>query len=430
LNKNIKIGFGVSDVTPPVGTELCGFGKYLERKSTAVLEPLKARALAWECGGKRGAIIGCDLIGVSADITRDVRGILKGEGFDPDSVLVAGTHTHSGPATIHLIAWGEKNPEYLAGLPRRIADAAMQAAADISDASFAYGEAPVSGVSYNRDGGGITDETLKMLKIMKNGRCAGFLYNYSCHPVVMCEATNLISGDFVGLATNALSKKLNAAGIFLQGSLGDQNSVYCHKPQDESVENLKKLSAVFAQAAEAAFANAQPFAADGIAAVRETIDLPHVAPDKIEIIRHLALLNLALGKEEAFDERDRRHLRFEKAGYEEVLACFDRQPPGARPIEIQAVRIGNLYLLCHPFELYYRFHRDFEAALPDAKVFVVGTANDYCGYMPTPDKFELGEGFRYNYAAYGMPIMRGEFRYANHAGSVFVEKMLAMVKGF
>jgi len=155
-------GFAVSDITPPVGTELCGFGKFRGRKSTGIIENLYARAFAWQSGERRGAIIVCDLIGVSSDITRDVRSILKRElNLPPENVLVAGTHTHSGPATVKLIGWGEKNSEYLKTLPERIASAAIAAIGKLSDAEFEYGEAYVDGISYNRDGADLTDHTVK-----------------------------------------------------------------------------------------------------------------------------------------------------------------------------------------------------------------------------------------------------------------------------
>ena len=41
----MKIGLSKSDITPPVGCELAGFGHYLGRQSNAVFDPLYASAL-------------------------------------------------------------------------------------------------------------------------------------------------------------------------------------------------------------------------------------------------------------------------------------------------------------------------------------------------------------------------------------------------
>ena len=430
----VKIGFGNSDITPPVGVELCGFGKYLGRRSTGVLENLKTRAMAWQSGERRGVLIACDLIGTEAGITKSVRDILADRlGIPRENALLASTHTHSGPSTVRLIGWGEKDPDYIASLPPRIAAAAVDAFDRMRDAEFAYGEAHVDGISYNRDGGDTTDHTVKLLKVISGGKCAGFLYNYSCHPVVMCEQTSLIGGDFVGAATNELSEKLGATGIFLQGSLGDQNSVYCHRPQDESVENLKKLASAFASAVERAYEASEPFEVGEINSKLKKIDLPQVPPDKIEIIRHLDFLDMAANEEEAVggppESKFKRHLRFEKDAYNEVLARFDNGPLDACAVEIQTLRIGDLYLMCHPCELYYCFHREIERRMAGSKVFVVGFANDYAGYIPSPDKFLLNRGREYSYAAYGIPLIRGEFRYADNAGGVLTDGLIEMARG-
>ena len=42
----MNAGFGKVEITPRVGVELCGFGPYLNRHSTRVVEPLYARAMA------------------------------------------------------------------------------------------------------------------------------------------------------------------------------------------------------------------------------------------------------------------------------------------------------------------------------------------------------------------------------------------------
>ena len=65
----MRIGFAKRDVTPRVGVELCGFGPFLCRKSTAVRDRLWARAMAIEHGGQRMVLVACDLAGVTLAIT-------------------------------------------------------------------------------------------------------------------------------------------------------------------------------------------------------------------------------------------------------------------------------------------------------------------------------------------------------------------------
>ena len=57
----MKAGFFSTDITPRVGVALYGFGAYINRNSKAIRDRLEARAAAFESGGNRVVVIGCDL---------------------------------------------------------------------------------------------------------------------------------------------------------------------------------------------------------------------------------------------------------------------------------------------------------------------------------------------------------------------------------
>ena len=432
------IGFGTSDITPPVGVELAGFGWYIGRKSTGVIEPLYAKAMLWQSGGDRGALISCDIIGVSRQTVKEVRETVSAEcGIPFDNIIICATHTHSGPATYKLIGWGEMDPDYVKSLPRKIADSAKTAQGAMAPACLEYGETLVSGISYNREyKDGPTDDRLRLLKVTHGGKMAGFLANYSCHPVVMCEETSLISGDFVGLAVNKAGKAHGCTGLFIQGAIGDQNSVFCHKPQDESVENLKTLSGRFADFIEKAIGIASPIApAPGEAqakAGRKEISLPQSPISKPMIMRAYLILDEALKQGAALPERLGLHLKFEKAVYEAMWERSGALPADARETEIQAVRFGDFTIVAHPSELFLRYQQDVVAALAPCKIMVAGCANDSVGYMPTPDKYDMSgaklDGGGISYPAYFVPMMIGEFPFTENAGKMLVDEMVNLVR--
>ena len=41
----MRAGFGKSDLTPPLGTELTGYGYYLNRRAESLRDPLYARCV-------------------------------------------------------------------------------------------------------------------------------------------------------------------------------------------------------------------------------------------------------------------------------------------------------------------------------------------------------------------------------------------------
>jgi len=73
----MQAGFAKVDITPRVGVELCGFGPFLNRHSIAVRERLWARAMAVRQGESTLILVSCDLIGVTPQITRRVRQLIR-----------------------------------------------------------------------------------------------------------------------------------------------------------------------------------------------------------------------------------------------------------------------------------------------------------------------------------------------------------------
>src|SRR6476661_4598945 len=104
-NTPFLAGAATRIITPPLGDRpvfLAGFQG--GRRATAVHSDLYARALALRLGERVAILVACDLIGLSAPDVEDMRPMLAARDIDPDALVVACTHTHSGPDTIGL--WG------------------------------------------------------------------------------------------------------------------------------------------------------------------------------------------------------------------------------------------------------------------------------------------------------------------------------------
>ena len=64
----MRAGFGLAEITPPMGVELAGYGYYLQRKCDSVRDPLYARAVILESGEQRQLIVSCDVLGLSQEV--------------------------------------------------------------------------------------------------------------------------------------------------------------------------------------------------------------------------------------------------------------------------------------------------------------------------------------------------------------------------
>ncbi len=115
----LRAGVAEVDITPPLKFPVCGY--YHERLATGTIDPLKAKALVFEqeAGGKsiRAALVVCDITGIAADLTAEVRRrAAERTGIPAEHIQLSATHSHTGPDyTRHLY-------EYLADPGKKGAD--------------------------------------------------------------------------------------------------------------------------------------------------------------------------------------------------------------------------------------------------------------------------------------------------------------------
>src|SRR6266700_2628626 len=67
----LQIGAAEIDITPPVGHRMAGY--FDERLATGVHDPLKAKALVIKQGNREIALVFCDLVGLSLNVTTNAR---------------------------------------------------------------------------------------------------------------------------------------------------------------------------------------------------------------------------------------------------------------------------------------------------------------------------------------------------------------------
>src|SRR6266498_1493751 len=96
----LRGGYASVDITPPAGTDLTGF---IARTGPCegTLDPLEARALVFEDdGGRRAALVTCDLIGLGRHLVARVRArVALASGVPEAAQLNNCSHTHAGPET-------------------------------------------------------------------------------------------------------------------------------------------------------------------------------------------------------------------------------------------------------------------------------------------------------------------------------------------
>jgi hypothetical protein len=359
--------------------------------------------------------------------TDAVRAAVESElGIGPERVLVACTHTHSGPNTVRLIGWGEPDEPYRAALAGRIVETIRAAAADRRPAHLAVGRTVVEGIARNRvqtDGTGLIDPELTVLRVADaDDRPRAVFFHYGAHPVVMGPRNRLVSGDWAGDAERRLEEEIGgqAVAAFLNGACGDLNSAVAVTAPTEGWEAVAALGARMHGAVAALLPALRDEAEVPLAAHRTRVDLPLDRPDDAMVAQVMS------GYDHSVAGGDRPHYvtgvaseRFERV-WAEAMRSWSSRPDGDRlPVEVHAVRIGPLALVGVPVELFARWGFAVKQRSPFRATAVVGYANDLVGYVARPSDFDdPGYG---GYAAVKAPKILGLPPFARHVGEVLVD---------
>ena len=237
------LGTGKTFITPPLGTALAGYG--FERHATEILDELEL-AVFWfqeetfpeeKSSGAALCIITADIIGFSAALTASIRAELAERfGIAPECILLAASHTHSGPQTCENLAsaGGLPDPDYIATLRLRLVETVAAARENLRPVNLRAGRGCLQGYAINRrlmrDGvavmapnpDGVRDDEVIVITCHNtdDDRVRAVLFHYTCHPTLMGDYR--ITGDYPGAARRHVEKEMEGTAVgFLPGCFGD-----------------------------------------------------------------------------------------------------------------------------------------------------------------------------------------------------------------
>ena len=124
----LKAGVARIDITPDKPVTMSGYDARTGL-STGVHDPLSARVLAFEAGGKRLVLVSTDLIGFYSGTADHMRqALLREFGLQPSELFLTAIHDHAGPAlTIDPQRGHAHNLEYTEKLKSKLIEVVRQA---------------------------------------------------------------------------------------------------------------------------------------------------------------------------------------------------------------------------------------------------------------------------------------------------------------
>jgi neutral/alkaline ceramidase-like enzyme len=244
----LRAGAAKVDITPAPDAALpmSGYGSRTDG-FRAIHDPLNVRAIVIDDGSTRAALIGCEVIGISATFWEEIVTRLAAETKIPrDNILVASVHTHAAPAigTYDEPAEGDvakKRAEYVRKFEDAIVAAVLRAQAGLQPARVGFGTGKAN-VNTNRrapDGSGgwmlginpddVSDKTVAVIKFERSsGEPIAIFTNYAVHGTVMGAANLQISADLPGAISRVVETHYRDAVVspWTSGAAGDQDPIY------------------------------------------------------------------------------------------------------------------------------------------------------------------------------------------------------------
>ena len=224
----VEVGAEKMTIEVPRGAPL---GGYAGRRRAESEGRVYVRALVLRSGEVRVVIVALDALLVSGDLEEEV---LRRAQLPPDTcLLLAATHTHSGPGG----TWDNELAE-LAGngrFDRPMRDAVAQSTADAIRGALGYlrtGRLAVARVEWGdgpavvRSAGPVDPTLLAVQARDEGGVVVATLVVYAMHPTVLPPASHVPSSDWPGAAARAIEHETQAPALVLQGAGG--NATWSH----------------------------------------------------------------------------------------------------------------------------------------------------------------------------------------------------------
>ncbi len=196
-------------------------------------ESMGARALWIEAsGGAPLVVVSLDLVTSSRPLHDAVAQRLAADGVRPGGLILAATHTHSGPGGFRrerfaaIAGTDHFDPRVEAAITNATVDAIRAARTAATEASLSWAEVtldPAQPLGQRRGVGGEPNDRLAALLVRRSdGSPSGTLLHAAIHPTVLRRSHARFDGD---LAT-ALAQRFGAAlggvpVVFVNGALGD-----------------------------------------------------------------------------------------------------------------------------------------------------------------------------------------------------------------
>jgi neutral ceramidase len=430
-----QVGLAEIDITAPVGYRLDGY--FTERLATGQKDPLKAKALVFQQGATRAALVACDLLGMPQSLSLEVRKRASARtGIPASNIAISATHTHTGPLfagerarifSEQAAAKYGKDPlaavNYPDTLRDKLVDVIVQANARLSPTTMEFVRTEDDRLSFNRryhlkDGtvrfnpgvlnpeivrpAGPIDPDLPFILFTKDKKPVGSLSVFALH--LDTVGGTEYSADYPGHLAASLQREFgdHFISVFGTGTCGDINHL--------DVSGRRRYDArLIGQQLGVDVLSARP---------RQALERPSLAVASARLslaLRSVSSEQAAIAKTNAAKIGGNELPFLAQVETATTLDLLRRGP--TLDAEVQAFRLSpDVAIVLLPGEVFVDLGLAIKRGSPFRHTLVVELANDNPAYIPTEKAFKEG-----SYETVNSRIVPGE-------GERLVEAAIQLLK--
>jgi len=398
-SNKIFAGYGVVDITPPVG-EFCSLRLAPNKRSLGIHDNLYAHAFYLTNGTQALFMISVDTVALLESVVDEIKtGITEKTGISASQILVVATHTHNGAELA-----GEEpfvdNTVQVDRVVQACIHAAETAFKEKFSARIGWGYVELPGFAKNRfqngQGGDVSrvDDRLDFLKVEDDaGNYKGIVWHFAAHPTTCMRAGYLTSADYYGVANKLAVEKLGGFSTFFNGACGNINPELGERTFERAAYYGKQIADKLVEAVP----QTKTVSAGCLNSAQATIEVPLtdkrkdmvLADDRDEIMAY-------------FKQIETREIVFTEAAYDENWELYQRLrcswwrhklveefgDVDSESVCIQAHRILDHLIVTAPGELFIELQFELQKAFKDNRAMLLGYANGYCGYVPDAESYD------------------------------------------
>ncbi|MGD2104699.1 MAG: neutral/alkaline non-lysosomal ceramidase N-terminal domain-containing protein [Anaerolineae bacterium] len=396
---NLLAGAAEVDITPPIGVPMEGYVAR-EGNSVGVHDPLLAQALLLRAGQDAILLFTLDFLGVGLDFTRRVREqVARAIDVRETDILLACTHTHSGPAGFLPRVSGlgaEQDPGLQEITIRKLAGAARWAESRLRPALVGVATGQITEIGRNRNNpeSGPLDPSVVVLRVDDgDGEPVAVLMNYGCHPTVLGYKNRLLSADYPGAARSLLRDVYpETVFMFANGASGDVSTRFTRR--DQTFREVLRMGRILGGEVLRLLQTIEPSTPTSLSSRVADIELPIrdlPSADAAAQVLEARQAELERMQQTGASHGDLRRATTKVEGARVqvrlVEALADRDHVAT---QVQVIRIGDLVYAGLPGEPFSRVVLDLKARSSAKATAVISYANDDVGYFP--DDQSMAEG--------------------------------------